>query len=96
MWAVSGNIANLVTAVICSGFLYFLFIYRVNFYRFINMSIPGLILSSIFVLFYKELSSSLFFIPLNNLSVNPKGKFYYTKYIGGLIYSGDLILNIIL
>ena len=88
--------ANLVIAIIYSGFLYFLLIHGVDFHRFINIGVPGLILSLIFVLLYEELLSSLFFIPLNNLSVNLKGKFHYTGYVGGLIYLGDLILNIIL
>ena len=59
------------------------------------MGIPGLILSLIFILFYKELLSSLFFISLNNLLINPKNKLYYAGYIGGLIHSEDFILNII-
>ena len=96
MWVVSGDVADLIIAVIYLGFLYFLLIHRVDFHRFINISVPGLILSLIFIFLYKELLSSLFFIPLNNLSVNLEGKFHYTRYIGGLIHSGDLILNIIL
>ena len=96
MWIVSGNIADLIIIIIYSGFLRFFFIYKVDFHRFIDIDILGLILSSMFILLYKELSSSLFFIPLNDLLINPKGKFYYIKYIGGLIHSGDLILNIIL
>ena len=96
MWAVSDNIADLITAIIGSGLLYFLLIYGVDFHRFINMGVPGYILSSIFIFLCEELLFSLFFIPLNNLSVNLKGKLYYIRYIGGSIYSGDFILNIIL
>ena len=96
MWAVLGDIADLIIIIIGSGLLYFFLIYGVDFHRFIDIGVPGLILSLIFIFLYKELLSSLFFIPLNDLSVNPEGKFHYTRYIGGLIYLGDLILNIIL
>ena len=96
VWAVSGDVADLVTAITCSGFLRFLLIHGVDFHRFIGMGVPGLISSSIFVFLCEELSSSFFFIPLNNSSVNSKGKFHYAGYIGGLIYLEDLILNIIL
>ena len=96
MWVVSGNIADLIIAIIYLGFLCFLLIHRVDFYGFIDIDVPGLILSLIFIFLYEELLSSFFFIPLNNLSVNPKGKFYYARYVGGLIHSGDFILNIIL
>ena len=96
MWIVSGDIADFITAITGSGFLYFLFIYGVDFYRFIDTGVPGFILSSIFVFFCEELLSFLFFISLNNSSVNLKDKLYYTGYISGLIHSRDLILNIIL
>ena len=96
MWVVLGNIADLIIAITYSGFLYFLLVYKVDFHGFIGMGVPGLILSSMFILLYKELLSSLLFIPLNDLLVNPKGKFHYIGYVGGLIYLGDLILNIIL
>ena len=96
MWIVSGDIADLIIIIIDSGFLYLFFIHKVDFHRFIGISVPGLILSLIFIFLYKELLSSLFFIPLNNLSINLKGKFYYIRYISGLIYSGDFIFNIIL
>ena len=96
MWVVSGNVANLIIAIICLGFLHFLFIHRVDFHGFIDIDIPGLILFLIFVFLYEELLSSLLFIPLNNLLINPKGKFHYIRYISGLIHLGDLIFNIIL
>ena len=96
IWVVSGDIADFIIAITDSGFLYFLFIYGVDFYRFIDIDIPGFILFSILIFLYKELLSSLFFILLNNLSVNLKGKFYYIRYIDGSIYSGDFILNIVL
>ena len=96
MWVVSGNMADLIIIIIYLGFLCFLFIYGVDFYGFIDTGVPGLILSLIFIFFHKELLSSLLFIPLNNLLVNPKGKFHYIKYISGLIYLRDLIFNIIL
>ena len=96
IWVVSGDVANLITVITYLGFLYFLLIHRVDFHGFINMGVPGLILSLIFILLYKKLLSSLFFILLNNLSVNSKGKFYYIRYVGGLIYLRDLILNIVL
>ena len=88
--------ADLIIAIIGLDFLYFLFIHSVDFYGFINTGVPRLILSLIFVLFYEELLFSLFFISLNNLSVNLKGKFYYINYVGGLIHLKDLILDIIL
>ena len=96
MWIVSGDIADLIIAITYSGFLYLIFIYNINFYEFIDTGIPGLILSSMFVFLYKELLSFFLFISLNNLLVNPKGQLYYIRYISGLIYSGDLILNIVL
>ena len=96
MWVVSGDIADLITAIIYLDFLRFFFIYGVDFHGFIDMSIPGLILSLIFISLREELLSSLFFIPLNDSSINLKGKFYYTGYVGGLIHSEDFILNIVL
>ena len=96
MWVVLGDIADLIIVIIYLGFLYFLLIYRVDFHEFININIPGLILSLMFIFLYKELLSSLLFIPLNDLLINPKDKFYYIRYVGGLIYLGDLIFNIIL
>ena len=88
--------ADLIIAIIDLGLLYLFLIYSVDFHGFIGTDIPGLILSLMFILLYKELSSFLFFIPLNNLLINPEGKFHYIKYINRLIYSRDLILNIIL
>ena len=73
MWVVSGDIADLIIVIIDLGLLYFLFIHGVDFHRFIDMGVLGLISSSIFVFLYEELLSSLFFIPLNNLLVNPEG-----------------------
>ena len=96
MWIVSGDVADLIIAIINSDLFYFLFIHGVDFHGFVNIDIPGLISSSIFIFLYKELLSSLFFISLNNSSVNLKGKFHYTRYIGGSIYLRDLILNIVL
>ena len=96
MWVVLDDIADLITAIIYSGFLYFLLIHGVDFHRFVDMNIPGLISSLIFILLYKELSSSLLFISLNNSLINPMDKLHHTRYIGGLIYLGDLILNIVL
>ena len=96
MWIVSGNMADLVIAITGSGFLCFLLIYSVDFYGFIGIGVPGFILSLMFVFLYKELLSSLFFVSLDNLSVNLKGKLYYTNYIGGSVYLRDLILDIIL
>ena len=91
-----GDITDLIIIIIGSGLLYFLLIYNVDFHRFIDMNIPGFILSSMFILLYKELLSSLFFILLNNSAINSEGKFYYTGYINGSIYIRDLILNIVL
>ena len=45
------------------------------------MDILRFILFLIFILFYKELLSSFFFILLDNLLMNLKGKFYYAIYI---------------
>ena len=70
MWVVSGDIADLIIIIIGSGFLRFLLIYGVDFYGFIGINIPGLVLSSMFVLFCEELLSLLFFIMLNDLPVN--------------------------
>ena len=96
MWVVSGDVADLIIIIIYSGFLRFLLIYGVDFYGFIDIDIPGLILFSMFILLREELLSFLFFIPLNNLLINLKDKFHYIGYIGGLIHFGDFILNIIL
>ena len=96
MWVVSGDIADLIIIIIGSGLLYFFLIYGVDFHRFIDIGVPGLILSLIFIFLYKELLSSLFFIPLNNLLVNPEGKFHYIRHVNGSIYLRDLILNIVL
>ena len=91
-----GDIADLIIAITGSGLLYFLLIYSIDFHGFIDINIPVLILSLIFILLYKELLSSLYFILLNNLLVNPEGEFHYIRYINGLIYTRDLILDIIL
>ena len=81
MWVITGDIANLIIIIIGSGLLYFFLIYGVDFYRFIGMDIPGLILSLMFVLFCKNLLSFLFFILLNDLLVNLWGELYYIIYI---------------
>ena len=87
---------DLIIIIIDLGFLYFLFIYSVDFYKFINTDIPGLILSLISILFYKELLSSFLFILLDNLLVNSKDKFHRIKCINRSVYIRDLILDIIL
>ena len=97
MRIITGDIANLIIIILSLNFLFFLSIYSVDFYRFINIDIPGLILLSlIFILVYKELLPSLFFIFLDNLSISLESKLYYVKYISKLIYIRDFIFNIIL
>ena len=93
--AIIGDMTDLITIIAGSGFFYFLFIHNIDFYRFIDIGIPGLILSSIFILLYKELLSFLLLILLENSFINLKGEFNYINYIGGSIYINNLIFNII-